>query len=176
MTKRIVLLQALASTPADIGRLLKGADEAAARKRPVADEWSIAEVLNHLVDVEERYRARLGRVIQEEQPALPAIWPDETAPMPDLSVDEWIARFQAARAETLAFLGELSPADWQRSAVHETFGETRLRFLVQNLINHDAEHLNQLVELRQRLSLGPAAEAQPAISIREYRRSERKHD
>lgn len=153
MTKRIVLLQALASTPADLARTLDGIDEAAARRPPASGEWSVADVVNHLIDVEQRYRERLRRVVREERPMLPAIRPDEAAHDPDAALGELLGRFEGARAQTLAFLGELSPADWQRPADHETWGETHFRFLVHNLADHDTLHLNQLAEVRQRLGV-----------------------
>jgi hypothetical protein len=46
----------------------------------------------------------------------------------------------------LAFLSGLAPEDWERPAVHETMGPTTLALQVQNVINHDLEHLAQLRE------------------------------
>jgi uncharacterized damage-inducible protein DinB len=99
LSKRIVLLQALAASISNLTLLLQGFDRKTLRHRPVSDAWSVADVLSHLVAVEEQYRRRLQRVLVEERPFLPRILPDETTPNLRLSVDE----FAAARHETLAF-------------------------------------------------------------------------
>ncbi len=152
LTKHITLLQALASTPATLARILEAVDEAVVRQVPLPGEWSMADILNHLVDVETRYYARLQEVIQKDRPVLPVIEPDEVVHDPHACLAELMVRFRAARTETLAFLGDRSIEDWQRSAVHETFGETNFRCLVQNLVDHDTVHVNQLLELQQQLS------------------------
>lgn len=163
MSKRIILLQALASTPRDLALILKGVDLPALTKRPVPDQWSMADVLAHLSDVEVQYLARLKRVVVEERPFLPRILPDESKHDIQTSLEELLARFEAARAETVDFLKDISPGGWQRPAVHETRGETKLRFLVQDLVNHDIGHLNQVVEVQQRLRVLPALDPQPVI-------------
>jgi uncharacterized damage-inducible protein DinB len=151
MTKRVILLQALAATTKDLARMLPRTDETFLHRRPTSDQWSIADVLNHLIDVEVRYLRRLQGVVQEDHPLLPAILPDETAHDVQARRDELLARFSRARSETLAFLEGISLGDWQRSAVHETWGEIRFRFLVQHLVDHDTEHLNQIIEIQGQL-------------------------
>lgn len=166
MTKRIVLLQALASTPTDIKRLLRGIDDSVARRRPADGEWSIVEIVNHLLDIEERYRVRLKRVITEDTPYFDYMHPDETAMDDGMSIQALVKQFELARGETVGFLTAISQSDWGRSAVHETLGETRLRFLVQNLLDHDIAHLSQIVDVRQQLRTdGVMVDAQPAVPM-----------
>lgn len=150
MTRRAMLLDALAATPADVGLLLRRLPAAAAGVRPAADVWSVADVLCHLAVTEGLYRARLQRVVGEERPFLPYIHPDAAGHEAERPLAELIADFAAARAETLVFLRELPPGAWQRRAVHETLGETTFRYLVQGLVDHDTAHLSQLAALLQR--------------------------
>lgn len=166
MTKRIVLLQALASTPTDIKRLLKGIDESTARRRPADSEWSMVEIVNHLVDIEDRYRVRLKRVITEDNPYFDYMHPDEAAVDESISIQALVKQFELGRGETVGFLSAISQGDWARPAVHETLGETRFRFLVQNLLDHDIMHLSQIVDVRQQLRKdGAMAGAQPAVPL-----------
>jgi uncharacterized damage-inducible protein DinB len=152
MTKRIVLLQALASTPADVVRIAGSSEPGLTHARPRPDSWSMADVLRHLVEVEERYLLRLKRVVAEDQPHLPLILPAEE-PLPPRDTAAELARdFAAARSATLAFLNGLSAKDWQRQAFHPGEGETTLRYLVQNLVDHDTLHLNQILEAREKLT------------------------
>lgn len=148
MSKRTVLLEALASTPADLRLLLKRVDDAAADPIPTPTQWTIPQVLAHLLDIETRYQARLQRVINEDNPHLPAIHPHDTTatlpPLPDL-----LNQLNTARTHTITFLRALPPGSWQRPALHETQGPTHLRHLVQMLVEHDTEHLNQIIDLQQ---------------------------
>lgn len=164
MSKRIVLLQALAATPADLQRLLQGIEATAVSHRPAPDQWSIGDVLSHLVDVEQRYLIRLRRVIEEERPLLDNIHPNQAGQDSGADAAVLLRRFRQARADTLSFLRDRTPGQWQRPAVHPSWGETTFRFLVQNLVEHDTEHLNQLVSVQQRLRTLPERNAQPAVS------------
>jgi ABC-type transporter Mla subunit MlaD len=146
MTKRVVLLRALASMPADVRRVLKGADPT------TPGEWSTSDLLGRLFDTETRFLNQLRTVVSEERPTLPRLQPEEPSPDSDTALEELVDRFQQARRETLTFLEGLSAGDWQRKAVHETLGETSLRFLVQNLVDHDTQALTQLIAPRSSLS------------------------
>jgi hypothetical protein len=68
--------------------------------------------------------------------------PDSGQPLPAALSD-----FRAGRERLLAFLSGLAPEAWDRPAVHETLGATTLALQVQNIINHDLEHLVQLHQL-----------------------------
>ena len=147
MSKRTILLKALASMPKDLSFMLRRADETAVHQRPTPGAWSIADVLRHLIATESLYLARLQKIVAEERPFLPYIHP-ETRPQSDpIPVAELINNFSTGRSETLADVQSLNAAAWQRRAVHETLGPTKLRFMVQLLVDHDTEHLNQIVGL-----------------------------
>jgi uncharacterized damage-inducible protein DinB len=127
--------------------MLRRAEDTAVHQRPTPDEWSIADVLHHLITIESLYLARLQKIVGEERPFLPYIHP-ETRPQPDPTpLAELLHTFSTARSQTLAYLQSLNAGAWQRNAVHETLGPTRLRTMVQLLVDHDTEHLNQIVGL-----------------------------
>ncbi|MDQ3529964.1 MAG: DinB family protein [Actinomycetota bacterium] len=155
MRQADVLLDALASTPADIARAAARCDGEAGRARPAVDQWSAADILNHLVDVERRYQARLRQIVEAERPTLPDIGPDEAHHDPQATCQELAARFRDARQETLAFLRGLPRGGWARRAVHETLGDLRMDQVVRVLVEHDVAHLAQLVEARSRVATIP---------------------
>jgi hypothetical protein len=161
MTKRIVLLQALASTSADIARLVRPLDRAAADWKPDLIAWSPRDIVSHLTLVERAYLARLKRIITEDEPTVPYIHPDEAAHDRQTPLAELSEAFRLAREDTLATLQALGPGGWQRAAIHETRGRVTLRFLVQDLVGHDIEHTNQLVEVIQLWRLSRKQEAAP---------------
>lgn len=156
MSKRIVLLEALTAMPADLQLMLKNVTAAAATLSPAPAHWSMTQLLAHLLTVEVRYLARLQHVVTTDNPFLPTIHPDETiqpaTPLPDL-----LTQFAAARTQTVDYLQALPPGAWQRPATHETQGATKLRYLVQMLVEHDTEHLNQLIDIQQDVRRNAAA-------------------
>ncbi len=162
MSKRIVLLQALAATMSNLGRMLEDVDRDMFCRRLSPDGWSMADVLSHLISVEKRYYQRLRRVLVEERPFLPLILPDETKHNLLVTPSE----FAAARQQTLAFLRDVPEAGWACTAVHEIQGEVTFQFLVQYLVDHDSQHLNQIAMIQQQLNAAPDRKAQPAISER----------
>lgn len=149
MTKRIVLLQALASTPADITRLIKPLDEATASWKLKHDTWTPRDVVSHLIHVEQAYQIRLNRILVEDEPTVPFIHPDEAIHDRETLIAHLGEQFRQTRGATLTTLQALNPGEWQRVAIHETKGRTTLRYLVQDLVAHDIEHTNQLVEIIQ---------------------------
>ncbi len=154
-----MLLDALASTPADVARAAGRTDDPTGRARPAGGEWSVTDILNHLVDVEERYRARLRTVAEQERPVLAPIAPDETRHDPHATCQQLAARFCTARAETLAFLRALPRGGWARMAVHQSLTQTRMVRLVRDLVEHDVAHLAQLVDTRSKATAARTGDA-----------------
>jgi hypothetical protein len=141
MTRRSMLLKALAATPADVQRVVKIADPSAPRRQ------AAAATLAQMIDFEVRFRAQLSRVVQEAHPQLPelALGPAWLAAAEDPGTESLVDRFVAVRQETLDYLDGLSPGDWQHKLAHATLGETSFRYLVQHLVDHDNRHLGMLM-------------------------------
>jgi uncharacterized damage-inducible protein DinB len=151
MSRRSVLIESLQATPRDLARLLRPVDDAAARWRPAAGEWCLADVVAHLSYCEVPYLARLRRVAEQDNPFEPYLHPDESAHDLTRPLAELLEAFASLRAETVAFLAGLDQRDWGRPLVHETIGPTKLRDQVQELVAHDNTHLEQVVALRERM-------------------------
>lgn len=158
MTRRDVLLKALASTSSDVDRVVGRID--------TPDKGSLTPVLNQMVAFETQYRTQLQRIIREESPTLPALRFEDASHESHVSLRESVFRFTAARQQTLAFLKGLTPGEWQRKAVHEVLGKTSLRFLVQDLVDQDTRHLSWLVEARQGIGTSSTPVRQMGSSVR----------
>lgn len=149
VTKRAILLQALASSPSDVARLARGLEDAPANWRPDEAAWPPGKVINHLLAVEQVYTHHIRRVILEAEPLLPAIHPVEQRYCADDALSMAAARFRQAREVTLTTLQAVPAGVWQRAGIYHTTGRVTLRFMVQSLVEHDIEHTHQLVLLRQ---------------------------
>ena len=139
------LIKSLTIMPHRITQTLDDLDEDMVYRRPEQNEWCIVEILIHLGDVESRYRGRLGRILSEDSPKVPSIWP---SPIPDPlpSFPDAFAIFQHERTKTIDFLSNLEPEEWQREAYHATLGPSTMLKQVQGLITHDEDHLNQIIQ------------------------------
>jgi hypothetical protein len=151
MSRRSVLIEALQATPRDLERMLRHVDHAAALVRSAPEEWCLADVVAHLGFIEERYLARLRRIVEQDKPYEPYLHPDASAHDLTRPLGSLFEDFRVRRAETIAFLSGLDQRDWGRPLVHETIGPTRLRDQVQELVAHDNAHLEQIVVLREQL-------------------------
>jgi hypothetical protein len=158
MTKRLILLQALASTPEDISRLARSIEGAAADRRVKAGAWSCRDIIAHLVEVERDYHVYLSSIPSVEKPSSPAIIPGKADFDPRSSLLRLCDRFSHNRQVTLAILGSLPAGEWQRPEMHATRGHATLRFLIQDWVNHDIEHTHQLVQTVQRVRKAYAAD------------------
>ena len=147
MSRRIILLQALTSTPRDLRRALKNVDERVFRTRAPRLGSTLAEEMALLIAHEDEYRRLFRMVVEQDRPHLS---PLETRAdgFVELPPEESLDRFAVARDETLAFLQGLSPGQWQRPANHTTRGRILLRFLVQDLMEHDIYRMNRLLEIK----------------------------
>lgn len=136
--------------------LLDGVQPHHWNQHPDPDEWSIMEIVCHLLTSEDTIqRARLERILAEDNPFLSA---PKTPPRPgeappcDSEGYRAAERFMERRLQTIQWLARLRPQDWQRPARHSIFGLTSLLEMAQFTAQHDRLHLNQLCQTLGRCS------------------------
>jgi hypothetical protein len=59
-----------------------------------------------------------------------------------------LAAFTLRRAELVALLRRITPADWQRTGLHEAHGLISVLQVVTHLVEHEEEHCAQLEALK----------------------------
>jgi uncharacterized damage-inducible protein DinB len=138
------LIEALRASPEQVAELVISLPAAAHTWQPQPNEWNLAQTVAHLAAAEAPFEARLRRILAEDNPFLPYFGPEVAKPEVDAPLENLVARFRASRDQLLNFLDELDLDAWQKLAVHETMGPTTFALQVQNIINHDAEHLNSM--------------------------------
>ena len=105
--------------------------------------WTIAQVLNHLLDTERRYYGRVQRMRRELRPKM-RIMPD-----PDytkLSALKAWSQFYELRHRHLRLLRSLEPAEWRRSGTLSPIGRISIGTLVRHMAAHDAMHAAQIAK------------------------------
>lgn len=118
-------------------------------QHPDPDEWSIIQILCHLLESEITVQLpRLQRVLAEDNPFLPPPKMPLGAEMPPCAEDGfWVAeQFADKRQQTIKWLSQLRSDDWRRPARHSIFGLTTLLELAHFTAQHDRLHLTQLCQ------------------------------
>jgi hypothetical protein len=139
-------------TEAALGVVLRDA-RSELRRRPAPAEWSVLELLGHLVDAEIVMSGRYRWTISQDQPPLLGYDQDQWVARlhhNDDQPDELLSVFTALRAANLQLWGRTSAADRERVAMHAERGPESYGLMFRMLAGHDRFHLNQMREtLRQ---------------------------
>ena len=145
---RLVLVDRLGAMP---GLLAAAASRAAAAEAasggPAAGEWSVAEIVGHLLAVEEEvWLPRLERLATESNPHWTSAEPG-SGRAAGRSLDELLASFADARGRVVAILAGLDDAGWARVGTHATSGVLDVAGLMTKAADHDDEHRATIVGL-----------------------------
>lgn len=147
-----LVVPCLRATP---GLLRAMAADAGARAwtPPAPGEWSIAEVVRHLVHGDrDTFLPRLRRMLAEDRPVFDTRGPRDDDPR-DLAL--LLDRFAAARADVLALLAGLDGPGWRREGVSPSRGPVTVEAYARTMAEHDREHLRQIQDVRGALGLLP---------------------
>ena len=123
----------------DIIALLLGDISEEVRDTP--GTWNIAEILNHLLDAEGRYFARVRRLRRERQPQM-KVMPD--ADVTRLTALEAWKLFYELRQRHIRLLRSLKPGEWRRSGTLTPLGKVTIAGVVRHMAAHDAAHTAQI--------------------------------
>ncbi len=137
----------LERTPDDFAAAIAGMPEAALARRPDPTNWAAKEIVCHVRDTEEGFMGRFQAILDMDEPRFQPVQPDRWATERQYlrnDVGEALGAFRARRAETLAFLRHLAPAQLERAGVHATRGRMTIRDFIAMMAWHDDNHLDQL--------------------------------
>lgn len=134
-----------------LNALLNGVDQAASTaSRDGEDGWTALEIICHLRDFELIWQERVGLIVSQEQPRLPAFDVTGLVTTNDYinqNFAEVLAERNALRTDSLAVLATLDDAAWERTGIHPARGEMSIVALGQQLTTHDVDHLEQLARV-----------------------------
>lgn len=146
------IVAAIRGVPERLAAVAAGLTPPELTRRPRDGEWSLKEVMAHLLKVErDVFLSRLRRMAGEERPAFERFDPDAWAAERDHregSFADDLAAFTTARHETVAFLESLPPAAGERLGLSSVFGPVRLDQYATHVVDHDLEHLGQMTACR----------------------------
>ncbi|MEX2147025.1 MAG: DinB family protein [Candidatus Rokuibacteriota bacterium] len=166
MVDRALVLASLRATPRMLREMSRDCTAGQAWTPPKAGEWSIAEVVRHLVEGDrDTFLPRLRRMLAETRPVF-----DRTRPAPETGTDlhALLLAFETARGQALTLLDGLDEAGWQRAGVSPSRGALTVQAYAHTMAEHDTEHLQQIQDVREALGLLPRrCEARRALPMPE---------
>jgi hypothetical protein len=133
-----------------LGRLVREHPNAEDWSGPQDNGWTAHDVLVHMRASSEILTPRIYQTLVRDHPPLPGFddrrWA-EVANYASMSFSDLFARIAIPRYELIETLRRLSPADWQRTGLHEEHGEISIEAIASHIAGHDEEHLAQIEEL-----------------------------
>lgn len=148
------LIDAYSEGPQTLRQALQGLSTSHFQAKPGPGDWSIQELVIHVVDSDLVGADRMKRVIAEENPPLLAFDENKwTARLfyEERSLADAVELFDFNRRQMTQILRRLSDADFARVGVHNERGPHTLAQLVATFVNHLEHHLTFLREKRARL-------------------------
>jgi len=141
----------LARIPERISRAVATWSKAELQAPSVGGNWSAATILAHLRASDDILTPSIYAMLVRDNPPLPAYddrrWA-EVAGYERADFRASLTAFTLRRAELVATLRRLAPADWQRTGLHEAHGPISLLQVVTHLVEHEEEHCRQLEAIK----------------------------
>ena len=138
----------LRTTPIMLQSELAALPDAITRFRPTPGEWSVNEVLGHLIEAEQRgFAGRIQRILVEAHHACQGWDPSQVAQArhdDDQLARALLAEFVALREQSVALVLGLQLDHLARSGHHPTVGELSVSDLLYEWLYHDRNHLKQI--------------------------------
>ncbi len=141
-------LAGLRSAAGEVIALTQGLSEAQMSWSPEPGEWSISNLLWHLLVAQQLLSGRMEKMLAEENPSLQSLAAWAAGAEESSSGAEILGEYLRSRQAAIARLEGLSPADWLRSGQHDEFGQVTILTQAAYFARHDQYHLVQLDSLR----------------------------
>jgi hypothetical protein len=140
----------------DVRRITDGVGGAALDQRIEPEQWSLTELVCHILRVQDLFEGRIDAMLERDEPAF-----ESYAPEGDAGFVEFVASHRGRNAvesfltERDRFVGRLdalAPGQWLRRGRHPTFATFDVDFLVEYMLHHEAHHMYQMFMRRIRVA------------------------
>ena len=147
--ERADLVRKLSAERASLLETLQTIDDEAAGLPAPNDEWSVKQQLAHLATTERLYATCVRLALAQDGADTSDLWPKSQTPADFAEamgrpLPELVAGITTAREETLAIVGGLSDADWNKKGANTPFGDLTVGQYLKSLYRHDRMHIDQI--------------------------------
>ena len=150
MSDTAILISALETAPGVIIPMIREVQTEKLKRRPAPAKWSAYEHAIHLSQSDVAFRARLEHILSTPEPFIEVIEnsaEDEAGAMLEVDLDESLDRYVRERAALVTRLKLLSPEEWYKTAVHESFDHYSVFIMFRHVLNHEMLHSYRIEEL-----------------------------
>ncbi|WNI14314.1 DinB family protein [Actinacidiphila sp. ITFR-21] len=137
-------LEAISNTAPEARRLLGELPLDVVTAAPEPGEWSAAEIIAHIFDVDIVYGFRWRLVLTEENPVYPGYDEKRWTPLPRLPFPQLLTAWEGLRASNVVLISSFPRDQWHRTGVHGEQGPETFDEMVRKVAAHDIAHLNQI--------------------------------
>jgi hypothetical protein len=144
------LITALEAAPGVIIPMIREVRPEILKRRPSPAKWSAYEHAVHLSQSDVLFRDRLDLILSSPEPYIETKLnsPEEEAgSMLDIDLDASLGRYVRERASLVERLRQLSPDEWNKTAVHEAFDHYSVFIMFRHVLNHEMLHAYRIEEL-----------------------------
>src|SRR5215468_6874845 len=146
-------IEMLSGTPSRAAELTQGLSEEKLSRRVNPEFFSLRESVLHLRDIDvEGYEPRIRRILSESSPVLADVNGAQLAidrRYHEQPLEPALTDLHLARAASMERLRACTEADLERTAEMQGSGTVTLRRLLEMWMQHDSDHLNDMVQLRR---------------------------
>lgn len=142
-------IEALLSGPDEVEASVEGLNEEQMTQPPAEGEWSVREVLWHILTAQGLLAVRVERMLEEDRPSLKSVAAWTIKGEESLSTREIIGRYRDWRMSTVDRLQSMPHADWWRAARHDEFIEFTILQQASYFAKHERSHLPQIDAIRK---------------------------
>lgn len=141
--------------------LVAGLTDEEVRWKPPSMNWSILEIVGHLLDEEVNdFRQRIQMTLDQSLDPWPSINPELTAidqRFNDQDLEAALNRFVVERHRSLSWLRSLESPDWNTVYHHPHLGDIHAGDLLASWAAHDQLHSRQIAKRKYELLVRAAA-------------------
>ena len=124
-------------------------------RRPEASQWSIKEILCHLVDIQQMSFARIEKMVADDNPQIELydeVKENEERDHRQDDMQQYLAVFLLSRVFILATLNKGGDQIWQRRGRHPAQKDFTIEFILNDILDHERKNFEQIRELVLRTS------------------------
>ncbi|MEM6528626.1 MAG: DinB family protein [Chloroflexota bacterium] len=142
-------IQTIAALPGELDHLLGGLSHDDLTTPHIEGEWTVAQIVHHLVDMHTNSYLRLKAILSSERPEMQILDQDTLAVLPDAQdgdIQHSLMILRGLHARWVQTWNAMTDEQWQRIGLIRGTKEITPDYLVAGYANHCRNHLEQITQ------------------------------
>jgi hypothetical protein len=143
-----LIIERISHNASIVKKIVQNVTTDQARWKPSQKEWSILEIINHMIDEEkDDFRTRLRLSMEKPNLTFPPIDPEGWAAERNYNERDFansLSNWLDERERSTAWLENLKAPDWKSTGLHPKLGPMSAEMVLANWLAHDLLHIRQM--------------------------------